>query len=332
MQTLGILIGRFSPLHTGHRDLIRQAKSKCDCLLILVGSANSARTIKTPFTYSERRYELQQFINHENIGTLGTVLIYPLNDYKYSNSQWISDVVFIVDTTKNHDNIILFGHDKEDTNYLNWFPQYKFQNIDTVYEVCSTDIRTNWFETAPKTHFTQEVIDDYNYFKNEKKLFSDYPFKETLQFNCADVILECAGHILLIQRARAPGQGTWALPGGFKNNNETFIDCAIRELQEETNVRVPEKILRGSIVNTRLFDSPNRGMGIPRNTLCVHIGIELDADGKLPRANGADDAMDCSWEPIDKIMNEIPMFDDHGAIISSMCGTVPRPAHKNPRF
>ena len=63
------------------------------------------------------------------------------------------------------------------------------------------------------------------------------------------------------------------------NSNETFLDCAVRELIEETNIRVPEKVLRGSIVKTELFDSPKRSFGIPRNTLAVYFRINPDPDG-----------------------------------------------------
>ena len=328
MQNLGILIGRFQPLHSGHRDLIRQALQKCRVLVVVIGSANRARSIKNPFTYQERKKVLTEFLTHENLQ--GRVVIRPANDYPYSDSQWINDINSIVEST-GFDDVTLFGFKKEGNNYLKWFPQYKFVNITTPYEICSTDIRKIWFESASWS-FDPSVVADWEYFKKEKDLFKNYPFPDTLNFNCADAILECCGHILLIQRGAAPGRGTWALPGGFKNYNETFIDCAIRELQEETNVRVPEKVLRGSIVSSRLFDSPGRGNGIPRNTLAVHIKISANADGSLPRANGADDASDSRWVLITDIMNSMAMYDDHASIISTMCGVLPIPAHVNPRY
>jgi len=331
MQNLGILIGRFQPLHSGHRDLIRQAAKQCKYLVILVGSANRCRSIKNPFTYAERAKEIDKFLFHEKLINVSMV---PLNDYPYSDSQWINDINIIAEEKRDAvkaSNVTLFGFQKEGNNYLKWFPQYNFVNITTPYAICSTDIRKLWFEAA-QYNFDPSVVADWKYFEKEKELFSGYPFPETLNFNCADAILECCGHILLIQRGAAPGKDTWALPGGFKNANETFIDCAIRELMEETNVRVPEKVLRGSIVSSRLFDSPSRGSGIPRNTLAVHIKISANADGSLPRANGADDAIDSKWVKITDIMNTMSMYDDHSSIISAMCGVLPLPAHVNPRF
>jgi len=54
--------------------------------------------------------------------------------------------------------------------------------------------------------------------------------------------------------------------------------------------------------------------------------INPDPDGKLPRANGADDAAECKWIPLTDALNRIELYDDHKAIISKVTGVMPMPA------
>lgn len=323
----GLVVGRFQPLHSGHRELIRQAAKRCNRLVIFIGSANLARSIKNPFTYLERKTEISRFLGHEG---LENVIVLPLNDYKYSDSQWRSDIRLAMSGFPGM-STCLFGFMKDGNDYLNWFPEYDFENIDTGIPLNATAVREHMYITHD-TRIPQTVHDDYAYFEAEKRRFADYPYPETLNFNCADAVVECAGQIVLIRRKYAPGAGSWALPGGFKNRDETFLDCAIRELIEEAGVKVPEKVLRGSIVQSRMFDSPTRGCGIPRNSMMFHIKIDPNHDGSMPKLKPADDALDAEWITIAEALNETGLFDDHGGAVSVLTNTMPIPAHLNPVY
>ena len=317
----GIFIGRFQPVHQGHIHALGVAASQVQKLYILVGSANACRSIKNPWTFDERKQMLALKLHAERITNYEII---PLNDYRYSDTQWMSDVRATIE----HYTMgapILFGHMKDGNDYLKWFPELKFKSIEAQYQINATMIREEMFKTSDPL-MPETVKGDYAFYQKEKQLFKDYPFPETLNFNCSDAILECQGHILLIQRKFSPGRGAWALPGGFRNQRETFLDCAIRELIEETNVRVPEKVLRGSIVKTELFDNPNRSFGIPRNTMAVYMRISPNPDYSLPRANGADDAALCKWVPLTDALNNIDMYDDHKDIVSKVTGVMPMPA------
>jgi len=317
----GIFIGRFQPVHQGHVHALGIAASQVDQLYILVGSANQCRSIRNPWTFQERSSMLRAKLHASRITNFEVI---PLNDYRYSNTQWMSDVRA---TAEHYDmgTPTLFGHMKEGNDYLTWFPDWKFKSIEAEYAVDATGIRNRMFDLKDPD-MPATVQDDWAFYQKEKVTFANYPFPETLNFNCSDAILECQGHVLLIQRKFAPGRGAWALPGGFRNQRETFLDCAIRELIEETNVRVPEKVLRGSIVKTELFDDPSRSFGIPRNTMAVYMRINPNPDFSLPRANGADDAALCKWVPLTDALNTIEMYDDHKDILSKVTGVNPMPA------
>lgn len=56
--------------------------------------------------------------------------------------------------------------------------------------------------------------------------------------NAASVALLHRRQVLLIQRAKAPWDGAWTLPGGRLEPGETAEQCAARELKEELGLGV----------------------------------------------------------------------------------------------
>ena len=49
---------------------------------------------------------------------------------------------------------------------------------------------------------------------------------------------DLACDLLLVQRAHAPGQALWALPGGHLNWGESLADALRREIAEELNISI----------------------------------------------------------------------------------------------
>ena len=66
---------------------------------------------------------------------------------------------------------------------------------------------------------------------------SKYP-RPAVTADCIVITKEVEPKVLLIERGDEPFKGCWAFPGGFMNMDETTEQCAIRELEEETGLKV----------------------------------------------------------------------------------------------
>jgi cytidyltransferase-like protein len=73
---IGLLCGRFQPVHRGHIELIREALKHCDHLIIAIGSAQESGTKKNPFDYETRRGLLWRCLRSMN----SRVTFIPVND------------------------------------------------------------------------------------------------------------------------------------------------------------------------------------------------------------------------------------------------------------
>ncbi|MBN6743269.1 NUDIX domain-containing protein, partial [Acidithiobacillus sp. MC6.1] len=96
----------------------------------------------------------------------------------------------------------------------------------------------------------QRLVDEYAFLKNYHQQFASYPYPPV--FVTVDAVVIHSGHILLVERKAEPGKGLLALPGGFLDQRERIEDGMLRELKEETNIKVPVPVLRGSIRASRV--------------------------------------------------------------------------------
>jgi bifunctional NMN adenylyltransferase/nudix hydrolase len=121
----------------------------------------------------------------------------------------------------------------------------------------------------------------------------------------------------MVERRARPGKGLLALPGGFVDQGEKLVDACLRELREETRLKVPAPVLKGSIKSQQVFDDPHRSA---RGRTITHaFYMELQPDKTLPKVKGGDDARHALWIPLADL-DPTQIFEDHYFIIQEMTG------------
>ena len=326
-----VFIGRFSPFHNGHKAVIEAALEQANEVVVVVGSSFAVRNIRNPFTFEERKAMIQAVFPSIR------VKVVPVSDFPYDDNKWVNAIQRIVDQTVPHaQDVGLIGHSKDSTSYyLKIFPRWKNHvEVADVGGINATDIRKVILTPMDYTDFEEldyvmpkatlalmagllnkpefKIIRaEYEMVKKYKEAWKAAPFPPT--FMTVDAVVAQSGHILLVKRGDMPGKGQWALPGGFLNQEETMLDGAIRELREETRIKVPVPVLKGSIKASKTFDAPNRSAR--GRTITQAFFIDLGV-GELPKVKGADDAEKAFWVPFKDVKQE-KMFEDHFHIIDN---------------
>ena len=127
-----------------------------------------------------------------------------------------------------------------------------------------------------------------------------YP-RPAVTADCVVMTKETVPQVLLIERGADPYKGCWAFPGGFMNMDETTEQCAIRELEEETGMKVSELHQIGAYSKV---DREPRG----RTITVAYLAI-IDTPVVV---TGQDDAAKAQWFPIDSLP---PLAFDHEDIM-----------------
>ena len=113
-----------------------------------------------------------------------------------------------------------------------------------------------------------------------------YP-RPAVTADCVVITKKAEPKVLLIQRGADPYKGCWAFPGGFMNMDETTERCAIRELEEETGLKVSTVRQIGAYSKV---DRDPRG----RTITVAYLAI-ID---KPAQVTGQDDATKAEWFPL----------------------------------
>lgn len=334
-----VFIGRFQPIHNAHIEIIRRATELARQIVIIVGSANQPRTYKNPFTSHERELLIGNAV--ARVGNSDcSIRIEHNQDTIYNDQAWAVRVQSLVNKhTAGLPKTGIIGHSKDETSfYLKMFPQWEHEEVELIEPLNATDIRDLYFRKDVNLRFLQNVVpsatfkflenfantEDYRQIIRErefiaayKKQFESLPYPPV--FMTVDAVVMQAGHVLMIRRRSEPGKGLWALPGGFLNANtdRSLKDAMIRELREETGIKVPAPVIAGSIVRSKVFDAIDRSAR--GRTITEAFFVCLGATGELPKVKGQDDADKARWVPIAEIKSE-ECFEDHYEIIQHFLG------------
>lgn len=333
-MSYSILIGRFQPFHNAHYELLKKSLEISYRTVIVIGSDGQALTTKNPWTSEEREKMIRETLSSEENARVSCVY---MKDSLYNDNIWVTSIQEKIKTaTNNSKYVTLVGcYYDNGSYYLNLFPQWKsylIKNMDDKPR--ATEIRKSFFneKDCSWTKYVQPNVAKYllslknterfNKLKEEhlflqeyKEIWSKAPFPPT--FVTVNAVVIKSGHVLVVKRNGKLGKGLIALPGGFLNQDEKIEQAVLRELKEETKIKISKSVLRTAIKGYKVFDHPERSL---RGRTITHAYLIDLGSGDLPAVKGSSDADKAWWMPLNEFMTrEQDFFEDHWHIIAYHC-------------
>ncbi|MBB3189162.1 bifunctional nicotinamide-nucleotide adenylyltransferase/Nudix hydroxylase [Halomonas cerina] len=339
-----VFIGRFQPPHLGHLAVIHEALKRARQVIVLVGSAWQARSLRNPWRFEERRTMLRSAFD---AGENERLAIVPLLDALYNNDVWVRDVQRKVRNIAEPSHarlprIGLIGASRgQSSYYLALFPQWESVSVPLVDGISASQIRERLFRSpaAAGDYLSTGAAHDLppGVVEAIRQFFSEEPYQQLVEeqrlldqyrdawaqapyppiFVTVSAVVVQSGHILLVRRTAAPGKGLYALPGGFINTHERLLDACLRELRERVRLKVPEPVLKGSLRGQRLFDEPHRSWR--GRTLAEAFYFALRPEQQLPPLKPVRGGDHARWVPLADLEPD-GLFEDHFFIIQNFLG------------
>jgi bifunctional NMN adenylyltransferase/nudix hydrolase len=328
MHTLdsALLIGSFEPLHLGHLAALAAALDAAGRALVLIGSAGASRSVRHPWSVGEREEMLR--------ASLGApagqrVTIAPLRDRLYDDASWHEAVREAVARNVAASRRIGLVTDE----WSGAFPDWEPIPVEHLAVASASELRERYLagqalepDVPPGARAVLARLcaepgfagleAEYRAVQAHRKAWSVAPYPVILV--TVDAVVVHSGHLLLIRRGRQPGEGQWALPGGFLDPHETLLAGCLRELKEETGIRVPDAELLARLRDQHVFDAPDRSV---RGRTVTHAFYFELPPGPLPAVQGGDDAERAQWVPLARFLDmEEQVFEDHYHIVRLFVG------------
>lgn len=341
-----VFIGRMRPVHLAHMKIIEEALQKSERLIILVGSANRPRSYAlSAFDYQEVLAMLTLLYRHEIAD--GRLVVLPLDDFVYDQDGWRFETVRVVegavraalakegrrDVDLRDIRIGLAGFAKDASSYyLNMFPEWESIQVGKAFNLLSaTAVRDAYFQRIPQLSdfaLDPRIIEYLRGFMHSDEFAYVVREREAIDtnirrfgrgpFSASDAVITWRDHVLLVNRDGKVGYGLDAFPGGMLDFGETTLQCALRELNEETRVLDLnagfEQLLRRSMAGYKLFDEPHRDPRGHYMSHAYHFALPDDFDATALRMEPKSDARDVRLVPIEE-WGHAKAFLDHYAIL-----------------
>jgi bifunctional NMN adenylyltransferase/nudix hydrolase len=350
MFDICVFAGRMRPPSEPHMANIRACLLSGQYGFIFVGSAHEAPHFKNPHTFEEVAGMIRSSLTAaENdrififpVEDRANNLMWVRDVQRITKAQ-AARLHFDHEPT-----IALVGYEKDGSGYyLKMFPEWASVATQAVYgepsvPISSTNIRNAIYRSenpalevealyrnSPQliphgTYiFLRQWVNteqfrlmqaEYNFMVNEYlPEFPKNPYTEDpWQHPCADMFMYHAGAVCLIQRDKMPGKGLWASPGGHKRAYQTFQECALDEVGQETKIFelndwLTRDLLSSFIRDEKMLDNPWRSNR--EVTFSMAYGAVIPAHYPRPVIEGADDARQARWWNTDEVTRSM-MFED----------------------
>ena len=245
-------IGRFMPIHNGHKNFLVKLAKEYDRLIVMIGSAYEGESIRYCITATEREKMISAIFKAEGIPE-NKVVILPMED-KPTFEEWLDDVLEICNKynvthfcTGNQEDIL----DVLDKKGIKLNMDFINPEADTTFPYHATDIR-NMIISGEYDKLEKLIPNE------TKPILFRYTFKEILAASenrgisfvkgrqTVDLILMVKdindGNIYVLLGRRPNNKkdfpGALALPGGSIRKYETAINAAIRNFFVETGIKI----------------------------------------------------------------------------------------------
>ena len=213
-----VLIGRFQPPHRAHLALMQEALEQASDLVIVLGSARSARTVRNPLSDNERAGLIRQMLEAAGVN-LRRVRLEFVPDAYYNLPLWVEQIRQAVGSQQ----ALLTGSEKDASSfYLRLFPDWTLSPPGFRLELNATDVREalyrgDWQTVARAV--TPEVLAGLRAFAETPEFAELLADQEAVlalakrgPIRTKGVLLVYEDRMLLTRRRERPGLGLWCLP------------------------------------------------------------------------------------------------------------------------